>query len=237
MSISTALTAVPVVKSDHIEVPLDGVAFRTSSGYSRTGTPGTLPGVSQSLSEGVQLEVSSFMLNSAFNVAKEIGIPVDVNFYGYSLRGQLDQSQTSSVEFESGLVKFIGGADLTVFKVDSITKVGAIKGDFNIFFEAGSVAPAAESTDAMDVKLKLRNLSVNSLALEWGSINLDLTWLRWPINGALWLLTWFISYDNITEMMNVPQVSFSAVTLLKGDVAIRSKYASIGADVDFTGSL
>lgn len=119
MSFSTALTGPAVVKSDHLELPLDGVAYRTSTGYARSGSPGTLPGMNAGLAEGVQLGVSSFVLNSAFAVAKTIGIPIETNFHNYTIRGQLDQSSTSQVQFESGMVKFTGGLDLSVFALNS----------------------------------------------------------------------------------------------------------------------
>lgn len=196
MSISTALTGAPVVKSDHIEVPIDGVAFKTSSGYARTGTPGTLPGVSKDLSELLQLELSSFVLNSAFDVAKETGIPLDFNFSSYTIKGVLDKSYDTNVNFESGMIKFTGAADLNIFKLDSDTKVGAINSDLNVFLETTTIAPVTE-TDAMSVKVQLKNLSFNTLELVWGSTTFNLTWIRWPINLAVWLMTWFISYKDI----------------------------------------
>lgn len=126
MSISTALTGKPVVKSDHIELPLDGVAFKTSTGYARTGTPGTLPGISKDLSELLQLELSSFVLNSAFDVAKDIGIPLNINFKDYTIRGVLDKKYDTSVAFESGMIKFSGATDLDVYHLNTETKIGSV---------------------------------------------------------------------------------------------------------------
>ena len=202
MSISTALTGKPVVKSDHIELPIDGVAYKTSAGYSRTGTPGTLPGVSSDLSELLQLELSSFVLNSAFDVAKEIGIPLNFNFRNYTIKGMLDKTYDTNVNFESGMIKFSGATDLSIFKLGSETQVGAISSDLNVFLETTSQAPVTE-TDAMSVKIQLRNLSFNTLVLQWGSTTFDLTWVKWPINMAVWLATWFISYEDINEVFEV----------------------------------
>lgn len=89
----------------------------------------------------------------------------------------------------------------------------------------------------MEVKVQLRNLSFDSLSVTWGTTTFNLSWLRWPINAAVWLLTWFISYDDLTNIFDIAPVSFSAITLLKGDLILKSQYAAIGADVNFSGEI
>lgn len=72
LSIQLALTSPLTISNNEIlEIAIDGTIFVTSEGYSHDGDVATLPGNDASLTEGLQVQISDYVLTGAMKGAAD----------------------------------------------------------------------------------------------------------------------------------------------------------------------